>query len=405
MGVVSPTGQSTQDFFDALIGSRSGVGIADIPFADRLNIRIAAQVRNFDPAAHFPKARLSHLDRFSQFALVAARAAWNEAACAGAVPSEACGVYFGTGFGGAATLEAAYDDLFLHGLNRVKPMSVVAAMPHAAAANAAMQFGIEGPCMTYSAACASSAVAIGEAYRAIGAGVLDLALVGGSEAFITFGVMKSWEALMALALEDKGAPSMSCRPFSADRTGLVLGEGAGVLVLESLDAAMAREARIHAEIVGYGISNDARNMSKPEAAGQVRAMRMALDEAERNGVGMSDVGYLNAHGTGTKIGDKVETEAIKSLFGKLAHQLPVSSTKALHGHLMGAGGAVELIAAVLALDRKIIPPTAHLAVPDPECDLDYVANIARAAPDLRVVMSNSFAFGGTNVALVARRAD
>jgi 3-oxoacyl-[acyl-carrier-protein] synthase II len=405
MGVIAPNGRSTHEFFDALIACRSGVGAVDIPDADRLSIRIAAQVRGFDAAAHFAKSRLSQLDRFSQFALVASRDAWTQAGFAGAAPSQACGVYFGTGFGGAATLETAYDDLFRKDANRVRPMSVVAAMPHAAAANAAIDLGIEGPCMTYSAACASSAVAIGEAYRAIASGALDSALAGGSEAFITFGVMKSWEALMALALEDKSAPSMSCRPFAADRTGLVLGEGAGALVLESFDAAKARGARILAEIVGYGISNDARTLSRPEAAGQVRAMRMALAEAQRNGVAMTDVGYLNAHGTGTKVGDRIETDSIKLLFGELAHTVPVSSTKALHGHLMGAGGAVELIAAVLAMERRIIPPTAHLAVPDPECDLDYVANVARPAPHLRAVMSNSFAFGGTNVTLVARRAD
>jgi 3-oxoacyl-[acyl-carrier-protein] synthase II len=405
VGVVSPVGQSKQSFFDSLVEGRSGVGPIDIPLADRLKIRIAAQVRNFDPALHFPQDRLSQLDRFSQFALVAARQAWTDARLAAPRSPQACGVYFGTGYGGAGTLEAGYDDLFLKGLSRIKPLSVVAGMPNAAAANIAIEFGLQGPCLTYSVACASSAVAIGEAFRAIGAGAIDTALVGGAEAFITYGFMKSWEALMTLAVEDKAAPETSCRPFALDRTGLVLGEGAGALVLESLDAAQARGAPILAELVGYGLTNDARHLSRPDPEGQARAMRMALDEAGRRGVAASDIGYLNAHGTATKVGDKVETEAIKAAFGVHAQRLPVSSTKALHGHLMGAGGAVEFIAALIALQRKTAPPTAHLRLPDPECDLDYVALAPRAIPDLEAVMSNSFAFGGTNVALVARRAN
>ena len=404
MGVLSPIGYGKDAFFDSLIAARSGVGAVDIALADRLKIRIAAQVRGFDPAAHFPTERLAQLDRFSQFALVAARQAWAEAAPGACAPADTCGTYFGTGLGGAGTLEAGYDDLFRKGLNRVKPMSVVAAMPSAAASNIAIEFGLHGPCLTYAIACASSAVAIGEAYRAIGSGAIDLALAGGAEAFLVYGIMKSWEALMTLAIEDKVAPETSCRPFAADRTGLVLGEGAGALVLESLDRAEQRGAKIIAEIVGYGVANDARHLSRPEAEGQARAMRLALGEAGRHGVSAGDIGYLNAHGTATKVGDAVETEAIKSAFGAQAQRLPVSSTKALHGHLMGAGGAVEFIAAIMALKRGIAPPTAHLNHADAECDLDYVALAPRALPGLVAVMSNSFAFGGTNAALIARGA-
>jgi len=405
IGVLSPVGHGKDAFFDSLIAARSGVGVVDIPLADQLKIRIAAQVRGFDPALHFTKERFSQLDRFSQFALVAAREAWAESSPGAPAGAESGGVYFGTGLGGAGTLEAGYDDLFRKGLNRVKPMSVVAAMPSAAASNVAIEFGLQGPCLTYTVACASSAVAIGEAYRAIASGAIDLALAGGAEAFLVYGIMKSWEALMTLAVEDKAAPETSCRPFAADRTGLVLGEGAGALVLESLDAAQQRGAKILAEIVGYGIANDARHLSRPQVEGQARAMGMALSEAEKHGVAANDIGYLNAHGTATKVGDRVETEAIKAAFGAKAHRLPVSSTKALHGHLMGAGGAVEFIAALMALQRRIAPPTAHLRLADAECDLDYVALAPRALPGLVAVMSNSFAFGGTNVALVARSVD
>ena len=402
MGAVTPVGLSRRTLFDGLIAGRSGIGIVDIALADQLRMRLAAQVRNFDPTPDFSRERLSQLDRFSQLALVAAREAWAEASFATPPAGESCGVYFGTGFGGAGTLESGYRDLFLNGLNRVRPMSVVAAMPNAAAAQIAIEFGFQGPCITYSVACASSAVAIGEGFRAIGAGVIDTAIVGGAEAFITYGIMKSWEALMALAVEDRSAPETSCRPFAADRTGLVLGEGAGVLVLENRDTAIDRGACILAEIVGYGLTNDARHMSRPDATGQARAMFLAIKEAERHGVTAGDIGYLNAHGTATKVGDKVETQAIKAAFGNHAKTLPVSSTKALHGHLMGATGAVEFIAALTALQRKTAPPTAHLFLPDPECDLDYIALVPRALPSLEAVASNSFAFGGTNVVLVAR---
>lgn len=402
MGAVTPIGLSRQALFDGLVAVRSGIGIVDIALADQLRTRIAAQIRNFDPAPDFPKERFSQLDRFSQLALVAARQAWAEANFATPPTAESSGVYFGTGFGGAGTLEAGYRDLFVNGLNRVRPMSVVAAMPNAAAAQIAIEFGFRGPCITYSVACASSAVAIGEGFRAIGAGLIDTAIVGGAEAFITYGIMKSWEALMALAVEDRSAPETSCRPFAADRTGLVFGEGAGVLVLENRDTAIERGAGILAEIVGYGLTNDARHMSRPDATGQARAICLAIREAERHGVGMADIGYLNAHGTATKVGDKVETQAIKTAFGNHAKTLAISSTKALHGHLMGAAGAVEFIAALTAMQRKTAPPTAHLFLPDPECDLDYTALVPRSLPSLEAVASNSFAFGGTNVALVAR---
>jgi beta-ketoacyl-acyl-carrier-protein synthase II len=402
LGVVSPIGQSRDDFFDSLISARSGIGSIQAPFADQLRIPIAAQVLDFDPASHFPKDRLSQLDRFSQFSLVAARQAWANAGLGAPSRPEACGTYWSTGLGGAQTLEAGYEDLFVKHLNRVKPMSVIACMPNAAAANMAIEFGLQGPCYTYTIACASSAVAVGEAFRAVSSGSVDLALTGGAEAFLTLGILKAWEALMTLAVPDKLKPETSCRPFAKDRTGFVPGEGAGALILEDYDHAVARGARILGEIVGYGISNDAHHLSRPEQAGQVRAMRMALAEANRRGVEADGIGYINAHGTATKVGDRVETESIKTVFGAQAARLPISSTKALHGHLMGAGGAIEFIATLLSIQRKIVPPTAHLYTPDPDCDLDYVPLKSRQLPQLRAAMSNSFAFGGSNAVLIAQ---
>jgi 3-oxoacyl-[acyl-carrier-protein] synthase II len=402
LGVVSPIGQSKDVFFDNLISARSGIGPIQAAFADQLRIPIAAQVLGFDPALHFPKERLSQLDRFSQFSLVAARQAWTDAGIGVLSQPETCGTYWGTGFGGAQTLENGYEDLFVKRLNRVKPLSVIAIMPNAAAANMAIEFGLQGPCYTYTIACASSAVAVGEAFRAIRSGSVDLTLAGGAEAFLTLGSLKAWEALMTLAVVDKAKPETSCRPFAKDRTGFVPGEGAGALVLESFDHAVARGANIIGEIVGYGISNDALHLSRPEQAGQVRAMRMALNEAKGRGVDPAEIGYINAHGTATRIGDKVETESIKTVFGAQAARLPISSTKALHGHLMGAGGAIEFIATLLSMQRKVIPPTAHLYTPDPECDLDYVPLESRHLPQLRAAMSNSFAFGGCNAVLIAQ---
>lgn len=403
VGVVSPVGMDSGSFFDSLLAARSGIGTVDIAHQERLRARLAAQIRNFQ--IDLPKERLAQLDRYAQLALVAVREAWGQSGRPDeAHAPEARGVYFGTGLGGAGTLEKGYAALFLDNASRVHPMSVIAAMANAAAANIALDFACKGPALTYAVACASSAVAIGEAYRAIQSGAITLAIAGGSEALLTFGIMKSWEALMTLATADKERPESSCRPFALDRTGLVLGEGAGAVVLEALEHAQDRGAPILAEIVGYGLASDAAHLSRPEAEGQVRAMRAALHEAGRHGVAPADIAYINAHGTATRIGDKTETEAIKAAFGEQAYRVPISSTKAIHGHLMGAAGAVEFIAAVLALLRGTAPPTAHLWRHDPECDLDYVPLTARPLQEPRAVMSNSFAFGGTNAVLVAARA-
>jgi 3-oxoacyl-[acyl-carrier-protein] synthase II len=333
-------------------------------------------------------------------AVAAAREAIGDAGTGFESASDRTAVYWGTGMGAAGTVEASYRGLFEANAWRVKPTTVVTSMANASAAHISLEFGISGPTLTYSMACASSAAAIGEAMRGIRHGHFDRAIVGGSEAMLTRGTMCAWVALRALAREDPLDSSRSCKPFSADRTGFILGEGAAAVVLEDADQAERRGARIYGELAGYGISSDASHVVEPSAEGQVRAMTAALVDA---GVAVSDVGYINAHGTGTLVGDQVEVESIRRVFGDRAPIIPVSSTKAIHGHVMGATGAVEFVIAVHALGTGSVPPTAHLEKPDPQFGLDFVGEGARHGLDLRCVMSNSFAFGGTNAVLVARK--
>jgi beta-ketoacyl-acyl-carrier-protein synthase II len=399
--VVSPVGIGRDEFFANLLAGKSGIRRLTAEFAPRLVSKIGGEVA-FDAPAHFPKPRLALLDRFSQFALVAAQQAVGDARIEAADPRKSrAGVYIGTSVGGTNTTEAAYTELFSNGKDRLPPYTVVRVMNNAAAAHISIDFALRGPSLTYSTACSSSALAIGEACRAIRHGYVDLAIAGGAEALLNLGTIRAWEALRTLANEDPEDPSASCRPFSKDRSGLVLGEGAGIVVLESEAHARGRGAAIYAELAGYGASSDASHLTKPSQEGQAAAMRMALADA---GLDAQGIGYINAHGTATLAGDVSETASIKEVFGAHARNLAVSSTKSMHGHLMGATGAVEFIASILALQRGSLPPTANLRVPDPECDLDYVPNIARTGVQLEAVMSNSFAFGGSNAVLIARRA-
>jgi 3-oxoacyl-[acyl-carrier-protein] synthase II len=302
--------------------------------------------------------------------------------------------------GAAGTLEESYRSVFQDNNWRLRPTSVITAMNNAPAAVISLEFGVTGPTLTYSVACASSAIAVGEAMRAIRHGIIDCAIVGGSEAMLTRGMLSAWSALRALADCDPDDASRSCKPFAANRSGFVLGEGATALVLESQERAVARGARIYCELAGYGLTSDATHISDPTSAGQARALRSALDDAK---IDPSAVGYINAHGTATTVGDRVEVETIKSVFGQSASHIPVSSTKALHGHVMGATGAIEFMIAVLALHTGTVPPTAHLDHADPELDLDLVPDGARRCEDLRCVVSNSFGFGGSNAVLIARK--
>lgn len=401
LGVISPVGNTPSEFFAALMAGQSGVQRLDVPFIDKLNTRIAAPVKNFNPSEHFSKMQLTSLDRFSQFAMVAAAQAVADAQLElSAAEQLRAGVYMGSCVGGAATLEDGYTEVMQREVPRVKPLSVLLSMNNAAASHISIKYGLQGPNVTYATACSSSAIAIGEAYRQIKDGYADVMLTGGAEAMLTLGIIKAWEALRTLASEDEQDASASCKPFSQDRSGLVMGEGAAVLVLEDAERALKRGVKIYAELVGYHSSSDASHITKPDASGQTHTILKALSEA---GLQPSDIGYINAHGTATLAGDVQETQAIKNVFGANALNIPVSSTKSMHGHLMGATGAMEFIAAVLALENNAVPPTINLHHPDPECDLDYVANQGRTGLKLNAVMSNSFAFGGSNAVLIAKK--
>ena len=400
IGAISALGNGVQPLFDALLNKRSGIRRIAAPWQSTLHAPYAGVV-DTDLDALFPKLKRVGLDRVAMLALVAARQAVAAAGgdFAGNDP-QSVGVYWGTGMGGAGTLEAAYHDLLVARAARLKPSSIVSVMNNASTGQIGIEFGIHGPSCTYSSACSSSAVAVGEAFRAIRFGLIKRAIAGGSEALLTEGVIKAWESLGTLARLDPQAPETSIRPFSADRSGFLLAEGAAALVLEEESQARARGAEILAEIVGYGNSTDARHITQPDDDGQARAMRQALAES---GLAPDAVDHINAHGTGTKLGDTSETRAIRQVFGAHAPHIPISATKALHGHLMGATGALELIAAIEALRARMAPPTAHLLRPDPECDLDYVAGDARPLPAKATAMSNSFGFGGNNAVLIVRR--
>lgn len=401
LGVVSPVGTGAEIFFDSLLAGKSGIRRLDGPHSARLGICLGASVGKLDLSGFAPSL-IAQTERVAQLAILSAREALlNAGLQQSATPAERRGVFVGCGFGGAQTVEDGYEALFARNQDRLRPLSVMLAMTNAPAAHVGMLFEACGPCLTYANACASGAVAIGEAMRSIRAGEIDMALAGGTEALLTFGVLKSWQMLHILATEDEQNPAESCRPFSADRTGLVLGEGAAFLVLEEMESAKKRGARILAELAGYACRNDAKHLSKPEADGQARAMRAALADA---GLAETAIGHVNAHGTATPVGDKVEAEALRAVFGEHANQLAISATKSMHGHLMGAAGAIEFVAVVQALVRRTVPPTMFLRKPDPELGLDFVANEARRMPNLHAAMSNAFAFGGTNAVLIAQRA-
>jgi len=396
MGAIAPIGASPGECFESAVCGRSGVERVPAELYTGTASLAAARVRT-DISGYWPAHQRAQLDRAAQLALIAAAQAIADAELyLSDEESLRAGVYWGTGLGGATSIEESYRQLLL-GSGRVRPTTVVMGMNNAAAGQISIANGLRGPLLNVSTACSSSATAIGEAYRALLAGYADVIVAGGSEALITDGNLRAWDAMQALAHADANDASRSCKPFSANRTGIVLGEGAAAVVLEREDRARARGAQIRAELAGYGNASDARGISKPDADGQVRAMRAALAQA---GLSPADIDYVNAHGTATSIGDVVETTALKCVFSD-SHMPPVSSTKALHGHLMGGTGALELVLAIGAIARCVVPPTAHLEEPDPACDLDYVPNHARAAR-ISAVMSNSFGFGGMNAVLVAR---
>lgn len=401
VGVVSPLGHHAQEVFEAARSGRSAIRRLDIPGVHRLAVPLAATVQ-FDGTDHFDPPQYRLMDRVSQFAVVAARRAIADAQCKLTdIERERTGVFLGTGMGGTLSMDEGYQTLYAEQSDRIKPMMILKGMHNAPAAWIGIEHGLLGPNMTYSTACSSSSVAIGEAWLRVACGALDVAIAGGSEAPLSLGSLKAWEAMHTLASMDADDPATSCKPFSRNRSGMVLGEGAALVVLECWDRAKARGALIHGELIGYGLTTDASHIARPSVDGQAAAMRAALTAA---GISAQEVDAINAHGTGTPANDGVETAAIKRVFGERAGHIPISATKALHGHLLGAAGALEFVLTLLALQHNVALPTMHLRMPDPECDLDYVPNTAREGAAGRTMLSNSFAFGGTNAVLALRAA-
>ena len=394
IGVVSPVGCSLDDFWSALVQGHSAIGPFSIARSERLSARIAAQVSRFDPESLFEPKQLAAMDRFSQFAVVAARAAVRDS---GLDISEQLALETATVIGNASsgqtTLDNAYFRLYGENSPRLHPLTIPRLMTSAGASQISMDLGLKGPTFCVGTACAAGTHAIGLAFHMLRSGQAPVAVAGGAEACLTTGTIKAWEALRVLSQD-------TCRPFSRTRSGLVLGEGAAVLLLEERAHALARGARVYAEILGFGMSADAGDITSSDPDGAARAMRAALRDARKNA---DDVDYVNAHGTGTMQNDRSETVALRDVFGPDVRRIAVSSSKAVLGHGLGAAGALEMAVTALAIHHQTIPPTANFQEVDPDCDLDVVPNVARQAK-VNVAMSNSFAFGGLNAVLLASRA-
>ncbi len=393
-GTINPLGHDVPATLAAMQAGTCAIGPLDIRDVDRLQIQIGAQVRGYDEADHFSRQDLTLYDRFTQFALLSAAQAMGQAGLElSGDAGERAGVILGTSGGGLNTQDDNYRAVYAEGKNRVHPFIVPRLMANAAASHVSIRHNLRGPVLTISTACASSNHAMGQALGMIRGGMADVMLTGGTEAMLCFGGIKAWEGLRVMSRD-------GCRPFSADRNGMVQGEGGAVFVFEEREHALARGADILCEVAGFAMSSDAADIVTPSAEGAARAMRGALADG---GIALADVGYINAHGTGTAVNDRTETQAIRDVFGAHADALQVSSTKAMHGHLIGGTGAVELLSCIMALRDGVIAPTIGLSAPDPACDLDYVANTARQAR-VDVAMSNAFAFGGLNAVLALRRA-
>lgn len=398
LGVVSPHGADPGVLFAALMRGESAVRHLTLA-SDAGPFEIVGAAVQGEPWAGVPRANRVTSDRVGLYALAAAEAALADAGIDPAAEDrDRFGLAVGTSLGGANSQEAAYAEIFRRNAQRLSPFTLVKVMYNGPAAQIAMRYQLGGPNLTYTTTCSSSTVSIGEAARQIRYGVSDVMLAGGAEALFAYVSIKAWLALQVLAPERAGDPAATCRPFSRDRNGTVLGDGAAFVLLEDHARAVSRGARIYAEVAGYAVANDSSHMTQPSAAAQARTMRAALADA---GLAPEAIDYVNAHGTGTRLNDTAETQALKEVFGTHAYSLAVSSTKSMHGHLVGAAGALECVITALALDRQAVPPTAHLDVPDPALDLDYVPHRGRSAR-VRAAMSNSFAVGGTAAALILR---
>ncbi|MFS8572939.1 MAG: beta-ketoacyl-ACP synthase II [Clostridia bacterium] len=400
MGAVTPLGLGVDAFWEGLVQGRSGVGPITQFDASAFSTRIAAEVKDFDPTDFMDKKDARRMDRFAQFAVAGARMALEDAGISDNVDWERVGVLIGSGIGGIHTFEEQCRNLFEKGPDRVSPFFVPMMIPDMAAGQVSILLGAKGHNACTVTACASGSHSIGDAFKVIQRGQADVMITGGTEAAVSALSMAGVCAARTLSTRND-EPERASRPFDKDRDGFVLGEGAGILILEELEHAKARGAKIYAEIIGYASTGDAYHITAPapEGDGARRAMLAALEDA---GVEPGDVDYINAHGTSTEYNDKFETMAIKAVFKEAAYRIPVSSTKSMTGHLLGAAGGVEAIATCKALAEQVIPPTINYETPDPECDLDYVPNQARPA-QLEIAISNSFGFGGHNAGLVFRR--
>jgi len=399
MGVISALGLDQEGFWQSLASGQSGIGpipqdVGPVPEMGMNQVRFknGAAVLGYDPETYFVRKTLSFMDRFAQFSVIAAREAvttagieWTEEL------RESAAVITGSCMGGRFTDEIGYWELFHHGRHRVHPLTIPLGMSNAGASHISMEYGLHGPAYTFSTACSSSAHAIGNALWMVRSGAVPLAITGGSEAPFFLGGLKAWEAMRVVSPD-------TCRPFSVNRSGMILGEGAAMMVLEPLERALARGAKPLAEIVGFGMSADACHVTQPSAEGAARAIRAALRDG---GLAPEQVGYINAHGTATEANDRMEAAAIHAVFGDHANTLPVSSTKSMHGHTLGAAGAIEAVATVFALGKGLLPPTANFTEADPECALDVIPNQARIA-SVEAALSQSFAFGGLNAVLAFR---
>jgi nodulation protein E len=392
LGAVCALGRNVPETWTELEAGRSA--IAPLASLDTTSLRFknGAEARGFDPQQHFPGSAADYLDRFAQFAVVAAREALADSNLE-VTPELASriAVVMGAAIGGQSTQDVGFVDLYGNQRNRVNPLTIPKTMANAGASQICMDRHLTGPAMAISTACSSSNHAIGQAFWWIRSGAVDAAVAGGSEAPFSFGLLKAWEAMRVVSPD-------TCRPFSKGRAGLVLGEGAGVLLLEDWELAKARGAKIYAELAGFGMSADAHHLTQPSVAGPAQAMRQALADAK---IAPEQVGYINAHGTGTQVNDITESKAVREVFG--GRRVPISSTKSMHGHALGAAGALEAVATALALDKGILPPTANFTELDPECgDIDVITGEPRHS-SVEYAMSNSFAFGGLNAVLVFRK--
>tara|TARA_R110002073_G_scaffold244197_2_gene406261 strand:+ start:34 stop:1245 length:1212 start_codon:yes stop_codon:yes gene_type:complete len=393
-GTINALGADVAATKRAMAEGRCGIGELEMRDLDRLAVRIGGQIKDYDPEALFNRQQISLYDRFTQFTLIAAREAIAQSGLefSGDLAARS-GVVLGTSGGGMQTLDENYRTVYEDGKNRVHPFVVPKLMNNAAASHVSMEFNLKGPSFTVATACSSSNHAMGQAFWMIRSGMCDVMVTGGSESMLCFGGMKAWEGLRVMSKD-------GCRPFSATRNGMVQGEGAAVFVFETLERAKARGAEILAEVVGFAMTSDAADIVMPSKQGAARAMAGALKDA---GLNREDVGYINAHGTGTAANDKVECAAVADVFGHHADALMISSTKSMHGHLIGGTGAVEALACIMALTDGVIAPTIGYEEPDPECALDVVPNEARETR-VTAVLSNAFAFGGLNAVLAFRAA-